>query len=361
MTILEQQPRSEVYQPIARHFDILDPFAFVKDVRTETHRAEKYVLAKAMHAELGHATGPFLDLLVKTAKRGVYTRLDLDDYSQSLTDAQFNLAIPFIKDPNEKAYRQFRKQMNNKFKQELRQKGIDVRYHKAPLGLGKLLPFFGCDHVKALVIDEDVAYVGGMNFSDANFLCIDLMIKIKDKHMVEVLTELIESPLSKDMSYVFSDGTQFFVDSGSLGKSKVLDADMHALNNTKESFYVSSGFLPDGRFLKGLEYALRRGVDVRVFAKPSEKKGFNPYRSFLQRTHGQIIKKGIPLFAPNEQVHAKAFVADKKIARIGSHNFTSTTQWAQTREFSLQTRSQHVVNQLLTFFQELEAESQPLS
>src|SRR5688500_139910 len=97
-----------------RHFSVLSPIDFLRDVSFEAGRAKKRVWAQAMEVEPGEKIDILLHALTEAAARGIDTRLQADNYSLLVTDGTFNY-WPFVN-------ASFRKHRNARIKKKLQMK-----------------------------------------------------------------------------------------------------------------------------------------------------------------------------------------------------------------------------------------------
>src|SRR6185436_14372580 len=76
----------------------------------------------------------------------------------------------------------------------LQRGGVGVRFAGPAGRFLERLP--ARNHKKLVAVDDRVAYVGGINFSDHNFLWHDLMLRVEDPGFVRFLREDFEGTWS---------------------------------------------------------------------------------------------------------------------------------------------------------------------
>ena len=70
----------------APNFAVLTPFEFLADFRLEAQNAKRRIFAQAMAIQAGHPGQVFFHVLEETAKRGIDTRLNIDHYSDLISE-----------------------------------------------------------------------------------------------------------------------------------------------------------------------------------------------------------------------------------------------------------------------------------
>ena len=113
----------------------------------------------------------FGKLLAECADRGLDVRLTVDHYSDVVLSDFHPLLVHRLPE-----IRQERVRTHALFDQ-LGTHGVGVRRTAPPGALGRFLLYR--DHKKLVILDDRVAYVGGINVSDHNFTWHDLMVRIE--------------------------------------------------------------------------------------------------------------------------------------------------------------------------------------
>jgi cardiolipin synthase len=194
-------------------------------------------------------------------------------------------------------------------------RGVGVRF-SGPAG-----PFFtrlpARNHKKLVAIDDRVAYVGGINFSDHNFLWHDLMLRIEDPGLVRFLRDDFEGTWNGRQA-----AAQFAMPGMVLhsldGQSNELAfAQVFALiDGATESLFVECPYV-NGPFLDRLVAARRRGVSVTVVT---------PLVNNFALCHDAMVwhanNTGFEVrFYPDRMTHMKALLVDGATLVVGSANF----------------------------------------
>ena len=102
-------------------------------------------------------------------------RILIDDYTRFWLSDRFIYGPRALRDPDLQAEVKATRAMIR----GLREGGVGVRF-VSPLGfLFRRLAVR--DHKKIVLVDDDVAYIGGINFSDHNFEWHDMMLRFEDR------------------------------------------------------------------------------------------------------------------------------------------------------------------------------------
>jgi cardiolipin synthase A/B len=334
------------------HFTVLTPYEFIEDVKSEAEKATKRVWAQAMDVEPGEISNGFFAVFQEAAKKGIDTRFHADCYSLMVTDGTFNY-WPFVSH-RLKQNRADKMKVKKRLAYEFQRSGAKFLYTNAPSILDRLFPVRGRNHMKIVIID-DTAWVGGVNFTDDNFLAQDVMVKLTDRQIVQeiayVFEEIDEPHVLRDMAIHCTDETTLLVDGGRINRSIILRRAVALLDSASTSIKVVSPLIPDADLLYALQRAQSRGVTVQVIAPHSRKMGgiyvlLDEFNGFVMRFRG--IK--IPISFKSRMIHAKILIVDDKEVIVGSHNFSSRGVRMGTEEIALQSTNKQLTENLLEFY-----------
>ena len=201
------------------------------------------------------------------------------------------------------------------------------------------------DHRKILVIDGHVGYTGGINFAD-EYIGEDLRFgEWKDNalrlegegiramtlmflHMWNAIrpTDTTETmaaymPRAEDVKDVICDGVvQPYSDSPVDNEPLAENVYLNIVNQAVDYVYIFSPYvIIDTEMIRALTLAAKRGVDVRLVVPeiPDKKIVYHLTRSYFP----ELIESGVKIyqFTPGF-VHSKCFVADDRMAVVGSIN-----------------------------------------
>ncbi len=202
----------------------------------------------------------------------------------------------------------------------LREAGCAVRiYNPVSAWLrGKLLR----NHRKILVVDEHVAYVGGINIAESYASnrqragWADLALEVRGPS-VRWLAERLRgvrkpAPTPDDVVRIYLSGIG--------GGRRLRRRYLKALKRAKKHAYLAHAyFLPDRGFLRALTNAARRGVEVTLLLAGRSDVPFA--RAATMRLYRQLLTAGVKIFEWDQSVlHAKAAAVDGERLLVGSFN-----------------------------------------
>jgi cardiolipin synthase len=172
-------------------------------------------------------------------------------------------------------------------------------------------------HKKLAVVDDRIAYLGGINFSVHNFAWHDMMFRIESAQLASALADDFRAtwngtPAKMDRWV----GPVRLISLNGRGNSRGLEPIMDAMRSAKESIDVLSAYLSHP-FTSELGAARRRGVHVRVLT-PAENNKANLARHIRLAAH----RHGFDVFThPGGMIHLKAMLIDGELLVAGSSNF----------------------------------------
>ena len=169
---------------------------------------------------------------------------------------------------------------------------------------------------KKLVVVDDVAYLGGINFSEHNFAWHDMMIRVQDPELADALARDFHAtwrgrPRSMDLRV---NGLRVLSLDGR-GNARRIRPVVDAVAAARRSVDVQSAYLSHP-FTDHLAAAARRGVRVRILTPARNNKG-NLARHILQAAH----RHGFEVLHSPGMSHLKAMLVDDELLVAGSSNF----------------------------------------
>ncbi|HOP64738.1 MAG TPA: cardiolipin synthase [Spirochaetota bacterium] len=195
------------------------------------------------------------------------------------------------------------------------------------------------DHRKILVIDGNIAFIGGINIGKEYAGEKYEGGRWRDTHAK------VEGPAVKDIQFFFMEnwfrnggailnGRLYFPELPDVGDlllmilctrsrkkvKPVYESYISAIRNARHSIYITNAyFIPDGRIYRSLVRAAERGVDVRLLLPGRSDIPFVKYAS--RYLYKRYMKKGIRIFEYQDSIlHAKTAVIDGVWSTIGSSN-----------------------------------------
>jgi cardiolipin synthase A/B len=199
---------------------------------------------------------------------------------------------------------------------ELRRAGCEVRIHNRLTAL--LLGRFGRTHRKLLLVDDCVAFVGGINIADeygadARTAWADLAVEVRGPACARLASQLRgerAAPAGRVRIHL----------SGLGGGARLRRRYLKAIRHARERIDLAQGyFLPDAQVLRALARAARGGVRVTILLAGRTDVPFT--RVATRYLYRQLLAAGVHIREWTKSVlHAKAAVVDGKKLLVGSFN-----------------------------------------
>ena len=228
---------------------------------------------------------------------------------------------------------------------------VDVRQARNPWGAG--------DHVKTTIIDNEIAFTGGMNIGrEYRYEWHDLMVEARGP-VVETLRQEFDDAWTHagamgDVGYFFHKITPHRHRTGKggyplrviftrTGNAEIFRAQLAAIRNAQRYIYVQNAYLTDDAMLYELARARKRGVDVRVILPLAGNHG--PVNQSNILAANAMLENGIRVFLYPGMSHVKAAVFDGW-ACFGSANWDKLS-FRVNKELNLATSHKPVVDELI--------------
>jgi len=236
----------------------------------------------------------FLGALQSAARRGVRVRVVIDGWGSMLDAGQIVRA--------------------------LRSSGSEARIYNplANLFLGRGWR----NHRKILLLDDQLAYVGGINIGDeyadreTRLGWADLVVEIRGAAACAPLVrrfwgDRLDLPARTDVRVLIP---------GLGGGRRLRRRYVKAIGRATKSVSLAHAyFLPDQRLVRSLTAAARRGVRVLLLLAGRSDVPFA--RAATRRLYRKLLAAGIQIYEWNDSIlHAKALVIDERRMLIGSFN-----------------------------------------
>ena len=190
------------------------------------------------------------------------------------------------------------------------------------------------DHVKTTIIDNEVAYAGGMNIGrEYRYVWHDLMMELRGP-VVGVLADEFDrawahAGVMGDAGYLVSRmkpsrrsgeaiGHPVRVLHTKPGNAEIFNAQRAAIRNAKKYIYIENAYFTDDAMLYELAKARRRGVDVRVILPLVGNHG--PINKSNALAANAMLEHGIRVYLYPGMSHVKTAIFDGW-ASVGSANW----------------------------------------
>jgi cardiolipin synthase len=200
----------------------------------------------------------------------------------------------------------------------LRREGCEARIHNRLLAL--LVGRFGRNHRKLLLVDDEVAFVGGINIGDEN------LTEGAQRGWADLALE-IRGPQSRLLGHMIRREPYRTVDSslsielcGLGGGWRLRRQYLAAFASARQRIHLAHGyFLPDRGVVRALTAAARRGVQVHLLLAGESDVPFA--RAATRSLYRGLMAAGIHIHEWTGSVlHAKVASVDGRLLLAGSFN-----------------------------------------
>ena len=200
----------------------------------------------------------------------------------------------------------------------LREAGCSVRIYNRLLSL--LVGRFGRNHRKILLVDDEVAFLGGINIGDENVAeggrpgWADLALEIRGPQC-RCLGKMMRRERHRSV-----DSSLRIQLCGLGGGFRLRRRYLKAFAGARQRIDVAHGyFLPDHGVVRAIVRAARRGVQVRLLLAGRSDVPFA--RTATRSLHRRLLAAGVEIHEWNHSVlHAKVASVDGRCLLVGSFN-----------------------------------------
>lgn len=187
------------------------------------------------------------------------------------------------------------------------------------------------NHKKLVVVDDRVAYIGGINFSDHNFAWHDLMVRIERTDVTAFLAEDFAATWEgRNLARVgrFGDLEVHALDGRT--NEEAFEPVLGLLARARKTIFVESPYVMKP-FHQALSEAARRGVQVD-FVTPAQNNWALLGRALTWRARGDAVR--VRRYTPG-MTHLKAILVDDEALVLGSANFDFLSYCFQQEYFAV--------------------------
>lgn len=232
------------------------------------------------------------------------------------------------------------------------------------------------NHRKVLIVDEQTAFVGGVNIDPASRTWDDLQLRIEGTNIRPLLRGFAKSFIHAGGSrklvrhflhphlirglHELREHVKVLVHAPrvSIQRSSVHRFYIHQLNKARRHFtLLTPYFVPDRKFLHVLTRAKKRGVtvDIMLPVKPDHK-----FLEYMAQSFYDITKAaGARIFLLPQMNHGKALSIDGRLGFVGSTNFTPRS-FTANEESGVYFKNRKMVNDLDKILAHWKAGAKPL-
>ena len=288
---------------------LVDSDAFKTRFEALAAKAQKTIYIQAMSFE-GDSVGEWLiDTLIASPAKDI--QLCLDSYSKFVINDRFIYSLGYFKD---KAFKAEVKNTGAIIK-KARAHGIKVKYTN-PLGF-LFLKYPHRNHKKMVLIDDEVSFIGGLNFCEHNFEWHDMMIEMNSVEMSKSLSNDFHRSVSENDQSTWNDlgDTKIYYLDGYRSKEIYKGIFKH-IDKAKESIQIFSPYVSDPLLTYTRNH---KGSDVRLdIVSP----GINNKNIFKAILTNELMKGYFNFYEYQGRMsHLKAILIDDKQLICGSSNF----------------------------------------
>ncbi|HXZ52115.1 MAG TPA: phosphatidylserine/phosphatidylglycerophosphate/cardiolipin synthase family protein [Burkholderiales bacterium] len=187
-------------------------------------------------------------------------------------------------------------------------------------------PFLTSDHVKTLIVDRDLAFVGGMNIGrEYRYEWHDMMAELRGPIVAPLASEFERGwarTSAGDVGFLFRPPAEAqaapqppagaLIDLRPLytrtGQPEIFQAQLAAMRAARRTIWVEQPYLSDNQMLAGLIRARERGVDVRVVLPSRSDSGFMNSANLVASQ--LLVRNGVRVYAYPGMTHVKAAIYD---------------------------------------------------
>jgi phosphatidylserine/phosphatidylglycerophosphate/cardiolipin synthase-like enzyme len=333
---------------------IFTPYDFLDDFLKEAEKAKHSIYLQSMNFEAGEVLSRIEKMLLQALARGVRVNINHDWVSQIFVQGDLPLLPSGSREKKSKGKELHLR--SQKIEENLRSHGATIITTNNSGSLNRFVPMVRRNHIKLYIIDENIAWMGGVNLFDEAFEKKDIMIRFEEKKIVDGLVKQffmvnqLRSPV--DYKLHLTPTEDLYVDTGKLGVSIIYKEAMRKIDSAENHIIFMSQFVPDGPLLQKLLKATKRGVKVDVITSRKKSTLFTSYPTRFTYLYFQYVLPKYPLLTLThhvKNVHAKIITIDSECAMVGSHNYTYSGVVFGTEEIMMETADKNLVKEIENF------------
>lgn len=287
--------------------------AFMDELTRTLQGDHARIYAQFMTFE-GDATGQaFADLLAQQAARGADVRLMVDAYSDVILSDVWPVLL------HRRGEVAAERARTHALFDRLRAQGVGVKRTAPPGALGRFLLYR--DHKKMVVLDDRIAFTGGINISDHNYGWHDFMVKIEGP---------LAATLAHDFHTTWNGQTaplatpcpgEDFVLNQCAGRYSIFEEILRMIGRAQRTIVIESPYLLGDHIERALRAAAERGVCVTLILPAYSNKLL--YRRWVRVLRRRLDHPNVTVWGfrgGSGMTHAKLIVVDDQWTSFGSLN-----------------------------------------
>ena len=307
------------------HFDsrfqlLIDGTQYFESMRNEIKNAQNLILIEQYLFESGKTANYFIDDLCQAKKRGVTICILFDDYGT--------------------------KNLLESDRKKLTDTGIELSNYN-PTSFFNLANSLKRNHRKLLVIDYNIAFMGGAGITDqfnpslSRDYWHDVMLKIEGNIVSDLINSFNETwqrqkiassysssefKTQKKFSHNNKNKARILLSEGS-NKNEINRAIISHIRSSKHRVWLTSPyFISSWKVRRALRYAAKKGVDVRLLFPGAHSD--HPWITHgIRRYYKRLLKAKVAIYEFQPRfTHSKIILADDWFT-IGSSNLDRWNQF----------------------------------
>lgn len=334
---------------------LVGPEAFIQSLQNDLPNCNQNFYVQFSTFE-GDASGKaFADLLLDKARAEIDVRLVVDYYSDAVLSDTYPILIHRRNAVNKE------RQETLRLFEDIQKQGVKVK-RTAPMGPAWIYALYR-DHKKMIILDDDIAYVGGINISDHNYAWHDYMVRIEGSLVQNLKTDYCSSwdgettPFDKPHSDANSD----FILNQCAGRYSIFEEILAMIGRAEEEIIIESPYLLGDNIESAILNAAERGVKARLIIPYQSNKLV--YRIWIRASLRRLNHPNITYYGyhgEHDMTHAKLVIVDGKHATFGSLNMFELEGLTQ-KELNVFSSNPDFITQLKAFVESDIAESTRLA
>jgi cardiolipin synthase len=304
---------------------------FFDQLTKDVKNAEKSVLIQCMSFEADSVGEKLISLL--KSRPGLDRKILIDSYSKFVVNDTFLWSPAGLANQNNALKERI---ALTGLLREARAEGIQISFSNPMLPF--LLNYPARNHKKLVVVDNNISYVGGLNFTEHNFAWADLMFRHKIPLLAETLTSSFQSDWngkSTNAIHQIDDQLTVYLSGGKKNK-QIFNPLIERIHQAKKviavSPYISWPVLD----------AVAQVENNRVILPKNNNKGYVSHAHNLKRYSTVNYE-----FAEGEMLHMKLLILDDETVIYGSANF-DTISYLFEQEIIIEHHHPKLAGQLLS-------------
>ncbi|MGN8225577.1 phospholipase D-like domain-containing protein [Gracilimonas sp. BCB1] len=314
----------------------MDSDHFFEQLTADVQNARHSVRIQCMSFEADRVGTKLIELL--GSKPTLERTLLIDDYSRHVVNDTFlNAPQGWMNKNNARIERNALEGLLDQAKGS----GIKIKF-TSPMGF-LMHRYPARNHKKMVIIDKEISYLGGMNFTEHNFEWSDTMVRHTNPDIAEALLVSFQADLNETKPPAVKEidsGTTLYLFNGWKTRSaytELLDRVESSKKVLALSPYISYPLLD----------AIAAVPDNQVILPKSNNKPLMHLIHGLSR-YSQVNFK----YVSGKMIHAKMLILDDKVAVYGSSNFDVISYFFE-KEVVMVNKNPELIKQLTSFTTQL--------